>query len=133
VPLSDHEQRLLEQIERALYADDPKFESRVRATDPHHVARRRMIEAGVVFALGVALMVVGIGLVKPGGIPVLSLAGFLVMFAAAWWFVQNYRRFTGRVDPNLRVVGGSGRRVRRRGILNRMEDRWRRRTERGDF
>jgi hypothetical protein len=25
VPLSDHEQRLLEQIERALYAEDPKF------------------------------------------------------------------------------------------------------------
>jgi hypothetical protein len=132
VPLSDHEQRLLEQIERALYAEDPKFESRVRATDPRHVARRRMIFAGVVFGLGVALMVVGIGLVKPAGIPVLSLAGFLVMFGAAWWFVQNYRRYTGRAESHAR--GAGGRAIRRRhGILDRMEDRWRRRTERGDF
>ena len=28
--LSEHEQRLLEQIERALYAEDPKFASTVR-------------------------------------------------------------------------------------------------------
>ncbi|MDZ4232856.1 MAG: DUF3040 domain-containing protein, partial [Dietzia sp.] len=25
MPLSDHEQRMLEQIENALYAEDPKF------------------------------------------------------------------------------------------------------------
>ena len=33
MPLSDHEQRLLEQIERALYAEDPKFASTVSSTD----------------------------------------------------------------------------------------------------
>src|SRR6266496_322696 len=41
VPLSDHEQRLLEQIERALYAEDPKFASTVSSTDLRTHARRR--------------------------------------------------------------------------------------------
>ncbi len=30
MPLSDHEQRMLDQIESALYAEDPKFASSVR-------------------------------------------------------------------------------------------------------
>lgn len=30
MPLSEHEQRLLDQIERELYAEDPKFASTVR-------------------------------------------------------------------------------------------------------
>jgi hypothetical protein len=32
MPLSEHEQRMLDQIERALYAEDPKFASSVRAS-----------------------------------------------------------------------------------------------------
>jgi hypothetical protein len=39
VPLSEHEQRLLEQMERALYAEDPKFVSSLRGAD--WTARRR--------------------------------------------------------------------------------------------
>lgn len=31
-PLLDHEQRMLDQIESALYAEDPKFASSVRGT-----------------------------------------------------------------------------------------------------
>ncbi|HEX7745921.1 MAG TPA: DUF3040 domain-containing protein, partial [Micromonosporaceae bacterium] len=40
MPLSEHEQRLFEQIERSL-AEDPKFASAVRASDPRFHARRR--------------------------------------------------------------------------------------------
>ena len=42
VPLSEHEQRLLEQIERALVDDDPKFASTVRTGDRRQKARRSM-------------------------------------------------------------------------------------------
>ena len=42
VPLSEHEQRLLEQIERALVDDDPKFASTVRTGDRRLRARRRL-------------------------------------------------------------------------------------------
>ena len=45
MPLSEHEQRLLDQIERALYAEDPKFASTVRSTDLRTHMRRRMRRA----------------------------------------------------------------------------------------
>ena len=44
MPLSEHEQRLFEQIERSL-AEDPKFASAVRSTDPRFHARRRIVLA----------------------------------------------------------------------------------------
>ncbi|WP_036341244.1 DUF3040 domain-containing protein, partial [Modestobacter caceresii] len=42
MPLSEHEQRLLEQIERALVDDDPKFASTVRTGDRRQKARRKL-------------------------------------------------------------------------------------------
>ena len=52
MPLSEHEQRLLEQIERALVDDDPKFASSVRTGDRRLKSRRRL-------QIGAALVVVG--------------------------------------------------------------------------
>ena len=49
MPLSEHEQRLLDQIERALYAEDPKFASTVRSTDLRTHMRRRLRRAAAVF------------------------------------------------------------------------------------
>ncbi|MGZ6793086.1 MAG: DUF3040 domain-containing protein, partial [Mycobacteriales bacterium] len=45
MPLSEHEQRLLDQIERALYAEDPKFATTVRSTDLRTHMRRRLRRA----------------------------------------------------------------------------------------
>src|ERR1700759_5527228 len=59
VPLSEHEQRLLDEIEQALYAEDPKFASSVRAARAH----RRMRSSMLLCVLGV---VVGLGLVLIG-------------------------------------------------------------------
>ena len=55
MPLSEHEQRLLDQIERALYAEDPKFASTVRQTDLRSHMRRRLWRAGIVLLLGFGL------------------------------------------------------------------------------
>ena len=48
VPLSEEELRLLEQMERALVEEDPKFASTLRGTSLRSMARRRAILAGVV-------------------------------------------------------------------------------------
>jgi hypothetical protein len=135
VPLSEHEQRLLEQIERALLAEDPKFASTVRSTDPRHHVRRRVIVAGLVFVAGAGLMIAGVVGIKGAnvaGIPLVGVAGFLVMFAAVLFGVTAYRRGSG--VEQLRVVGGtrSGRTRARRGTFaDRLEDRWRRRADDG--
>src|SRR5690625_1253326 len=103
VPLSEHEQRMLKEIESALYADDPKFASSVRKTGATGTRR----PAGLVIALGilgVALLVGGLALdFKPGGFPVLSLIGFLVMFGAG---VLALRTPSAKGPAGTKTVGG---------------------------
>ena len=60
MPLSEHEQRLLDQIERALIAEDPKFASTVRAGRLRRPSRRRRIQGLGLFVLGLVLLVVGV-------------------------------------------------------------------------
>src|SRR3982751_5870209 len=86
VPLSDHEQRLLEQIERALYAEDPKFASSVRATDLRTHYRRRLVPSVVGFVIGLAILVAG--LVTQVFYLAVGIAGFLVMFVSALFAVS---------------------------------------------
>lgn len=132
MPLSEHEQRLLEQIEKALYAEDPKFASTVRSTDPRARARRRAWVGAAVTVLGVIVMISGLVMpVTVASIPVVGVAGFLVMFAGAVFAATNWKRMTGR-EP-LKVVGGTAggtrQRAGRASLLDRMEDRWRRRDQ----
>ncbi|MFG2042617.1 DUF3040 domain-containing protein [Dactylosporangium sp. NPDC048998] len=127
MPLSEHEQRLFEQIERSL-AEDPKFASAVRATDPRFHAKRRMIAAGILLLAGMALLVYGVAI----RIPLLGVGGFLVMLCALAFGVQAYRR--GQTTDLHAVGGTASRRTRQRrgGLVDRLEERWRRRPE-GDL
>ena len=68
MPLSEHEQRLLEQIERALVDDDPKFASTVRTGDRRLKARRTMQLGALLIVVGLALLVGG-GAVETGSGP----------------------------------------------------------------
>jgi hypothetical protein len=123
VPLSEHEQRLFDQIERSL-AEDPKFASAVRSTDPRFHAKRRVILAAVAVVVGLAVLIFGVA----GKNPPLGVGGFVVMLGAAALGLQAFRR--GR-HPELRVAGGTtSRRTGRRGsFIDRLEDRWRNRPE----
>src|SRR5262252_10314620 len=123
VPLSEHEQRLFDQIERSL-AEDPKFASAVRSTDPRFHAKRRVILAAVALVVGLAVLIFG---VAGKNIP-LGVGGFVVMLGAAALGLQAFRR--GR-HPELRVAGGTTSRPagRRGSFIDRLEDRWRNRPE----
>src|SRR3954468_9911507 len=79
VPLSEEELRLLEQMERALVEEDPKFASTLRGTAFRRSARRRAVIAGVCFAIGVAVLMTG----AVARITVLGVAGFVVMLGSA--------------------------------------------------
>lgn len=83
MPLSEHEQRMLEQIESALYAEDPKFASSVKRRRLGRATGRRRLQAVAVFVIGLVLLIGGLIVdVRVGGFPIISLVGFLVMFAA---------------------------------------------------
>ena len=83
MPLSEHEQRMLDQIESALYAEDPKFASSVRGGTMRAPSTRRRLQGAGLFILGLAMLVAGVAFkaTMVAGFPVLSVLGFLVMFA----------------------------------------------------
>ncbi|WP_067510343.1 DUF3040 domain-containing protein [Actinoplanes sp. TFC3] len=125
MPLSEHEQRLFDQIEQSL-AEDPKFASAVRNSDPRFHARRRLVVAAFVGILGLAVMIFG----AVSQNTLLGVAGFVVMLAACALGLQSRRK--GQA-PDLHVVGGTAsrrtRQARRGGLVDRLEDRWRQRPE----
>ncbi len=137
MPLSEHEQRQLDQIEQALRADDPRFANAVHATDPRVHYKRRIIEAAFGFVIGVGLLLAGVVI----NVIMIGVAGFMVMLACSMWAVTSYRRMTGittrRVPAKDRGSGkerhtASGRRAgkqARSGLIERLEQRWRRRQE----
>ena len=90
MPLSEHEQRLLEQMERALYAEDPKFASTLRGSDLRVRYRRRAILASLGFLVGIAMLLGGVA----GKLIPISVLGFVVMLGSAWYAVSAYRRST---------------------------------------
>jgi uncharacterized membrane protein len=132
MPLSEHEQRLLDQIERALYAEDPKFASSVRGARLRRPSRRRRLQGIALFVLGVALLVLGVILpLKPGGVPVVSLLGFLVMFLGALLTLSALRNGGGEGEEGAGESegGGGSPKARRSSFSQRMEDRFRKRFE----
>jgi hypothetical protein len=139
VPLSEHEQRVLEQIERALYADDPKFAATVRGIDPRTLHRRRYLRAALGAIVGVVLLPVGIAVQQLE----LSVAGFVLMLLAFLYGVSTWRQ--GREGAEVPEAGvaratdlpTARRRAKKlgtppapkRGIVKRFEDRWDRRRD----
>lgn len=133
MPLSEHEQRMLDQIESALYAEDPKFASSVRGGNLRTPSTRRRLQGAGLFVLGLAMLVAGVAFKATmiAGFPVLSVLGFIVMFAGVIFAV------TGPKVVGLRDRGaapGPSRQRRARGagggsFSSRMEDRFRRRFD----
>ena len=132
MPLSEQEQKLLEQMEQALYADDPKFASNLRS--PGTVATRKRAALGVLAVLaGMGLLVLGVAVG-----PAIGVAGFVIMLVGA---VLTYSAFTGSVsvsadeaeaeaDPDIQAFRAKAPKApKKSGLMDRMEDRWRKRTD----
>ncbi|KJF19896.1 DUF3040 domain-containing protein [Rhodococcus sp. ACPA4] len=146
MPLSEHEQRMLDQIESALYAEDPKFASNVRGGRMRAPSSRRRFQAAALFVVGLILLIAGLQVLKLGSFPILSLVGFLCMFGAGVMLLWGGGRRTGTPTADGAQAGehqsgppgaggssgGRGHSRGRRsggGFSSRMEDRFRRRFE----
>ncbi|REE99676.1 DUF3040 domain-containing protein [Thermomonospora umbrina] len=132
MPLSEHEQRLLDQIERALYAEDPKFAHAVRSKDPQVHYKRRIVKAVLGFVLGVVVLMTGLVINAGTTTIAISVTGFLLMVVACVWGLTSWKRMTGvgnEPDPGTRSRPNGGGRRSRTGFMERFEERWRRRTE----
>jgi hypothetical protein len=101
MPLSEHEQRLLEQIERALYADDPKFASTVKSSNPRTWLRRRVVRSLLLFVLGLVVLVVGVAVNRPALTVSFGIVGFALMLFAALRGAAVHGAGRGALAPSL--------------------------------
>jgi hypothetical protein len=136
VPLSEHEQRLLEQMERALYAEDPKFATSLRSAASGRASRGRAAVGVLVLLGGITLLMVGA--VLP--LTALGVAGFLVMVVGA---TLTYLGLRGRPAAAVSEDQGEGAPAATpgttpgrapkpsSGFMDRLEDRWRKRRDEG--
>ena len=127
MPLSEYEQRVLEQMEQQLSSDDPKLASAMHGKSPAPITRWLLVGTGVLSGLG--LLVAG----AATGQAWLGIAGFVLMFGAVLWGFSVPRRSgprgvvaaDGSVGP--RPAGSASRRPA--GFFTRFEERWEKRRD----
>jgi hypothetical protein len=122
MPLSEYEQRVLEQMERDLGAD-PKLNSAMsKAVRP----RGRWTFAFIGILAGLGVLVGGV----IAQLTVVGVLGFAIMLGFALW---------GMLAPAKRSHSGTGTtsagqpKAKRQGFMNRVEERFERRRDQGDF
>jgi hypothetical protein len=148
VPLSEEELRLLEQMERALVAEDPKLASTMRGTSVRAAARRRLVIASVGFIVGVVVLMTGAVL----AMTVVGIIGFVVMLGCAYVALASWRGQNRTPEPTAEqqgtpptfsvIEGGRkkrgpraprGRSSSRGSMMERFEERWRKRRDQNGF
>ena len=111
MPLDENEQKILDEIERQLYEEDPKLAAMVAKAIRGGTDRWKMRLAVAVFVLGAVVMFISF----PRSWAIAG-AGFLIMVVSAGWMVLTTRAL--RVDRSAPGAVDDW--------LLRMQHRWRR-------
>jgi Protein of unknown function (DUF3040) len=127
VPLSEDEERILQEIAQRFYEDDPSFAREVSETTLYRHTVRRMKWSVVGLVAGAVFLVASLSTSY-----LLSFVGFLVMLGCALVFERNLRKLgragldqltrTVRANGLRDALGGAGRRVRERFKRDEPED-----------
>ena len=115
MPLSEHEQRLLEQMERAFYEEDPQFASAMES--PRLPVGRRTALAGVAILVGLAAIIAGLGTQQP----IIGVVGFMALVFGGYLVITR---------PDNAGAGQSAPTARpRKTARERLDERWDRRRQ----
>ncbi|MEO7262149.1 MAG: DUF3040 domain-containing protein [Jatrophihabitantaceae bacterium] len=125
MPLSEHEQRLLDEIEQALYAEDPKFASSVRSARPRNRARTMLALSVVGVLLGLSVVVVGL----TANLIVLGVVGFVLIVGSCVAAASALRGPRRNGTASLAAQAGQVRNAKSSTLRTKMEDRMRKRFD----
>jgi hypothetical protein len=120
MPLSEQEQRLLEEMERNLYHNDSDFVSTVGASVGKLNVTAIVVGALLVLA-GIGTLVVGVVISQP----LVGLLGFVVMFAGVLVATSSPKKQGMPSAPR----GGSAKKPQSSSFMDGLNDRWERRQE----
>ena len=122
MPLSEQEQRLLDEMERNLYQNDADFVATVGG------ARGRTNYRGII--IGAVLVVLGLGVLILGvskSLLLVGLLGFVVMFGGVILALTPSRAPKLTAVPTQSSTARST--ARRGGIMDNLSERWEKRQE----
>lgn len=126
MPLSEYEQRVLEEMEQQLRSDDPKLAKAIAGGAPRRPLQ--VVLGGLVVLAGVGLLFAGL---YSGEIWV-GILGFLAMFGGVLVAMRRPRGAAAPAAGSSDQTGGNVRPLRpRRGssFMDRLEERWDRRRD----
>lgn len=104
MPLSEDEQRILDEIAQNLYASDPALARDIADTTIYSVAARHLKRGVVGFVLGLVFAIATLGVSF-----LLSFVGVAIMFASALMIERNARRMgKAGVEQLTRSMKASG-------------------------
>ena len=106
MPLSEDEQRILDQIEAQFYANDPQLAQQVSETTLYRHAARNIKWAALGFAAGFVVLVASFASSLIAGF-----AGFLAMLACAFVVERNLRKM-GRAGLDSLTASMKGSRLK---------------------
>jgi hypothetical protein len=119
---------MLEQMERALYAEDPKFATALEGSGLRTYTRRRVYQAVAGFLVGIALLMTGMVAQQIW----IGVVGFLVMLGCAVLAVTGWRKGPKPGEQpaaDAPGVPGVAAPTRKRTVMDRIEQRWQRRRD----
>jgi len=125
MPLSEQEQRLLDEMERNLYQNDADFVATVgaRRGRPNY---RGIVLGVVVVVLGISALIVGVALRQP----IIGVVGFAVMFGGVLIAFAPARSVPGSRPAAASSASSSAKPRRSGGFMDAINDRWERRQDR---
>jgi len=121
MPLSEYEQRVLNELERDL-GTDPKLKSAMKRA---HRSGGRLLAAGLGILIGLGVVLAGV----VSQVPLLGILGFAIMTASALWALSGGSS-KGKAGKGPGQKKGA---QRRKGLMSRLEERFERRREQGDL
>ena len=102
MPLTEDEQRRLQEIGRALYEDDPKFARRIRAGDPQMRYERKLLQVLLGVVIGFALLAAG----AATQLVYLQAAGVMIVAVLSLvWAMVSWRQYVAGVRSTRSRAG----------------------------
>jgi predicted phage tail protein len=127
VALSEHEEALLQQMEEALYAEDPRFASRIQKTNSRVLGRGRIVAGVVAGVAGLALVVFS----AMSSVIWLGAVGFAIMVGGIVYAITPSKAKLAAVgndgNPKPRAGGAKPGPSKQASFMERLEERWEKR------
>ncbi len=115
--LSEHEQRLLDQLEQQLHADDPKFAHSMASDTRRSMSTRRLVIGSLITIAGILVLLAGIIYQNI----FIGVAGFLIMGGGVYFATTKSQQVEEQQpvgNPSRATSAGKS------GFMSSLEDKW---------